>query len=128
MLSTKIFPVHCLCSSPLSPIHREKSTMLGHSTGRLQGSTAAYTQLPEGPGSPMTRERQTACGKRQQGATFSMPLSGIQVTTCFSSYLLIDLFHLLPIFSKNKLYLFSPFPISHCFKIHRSETLVLPLP
>lgn len=128
MLSTKIFPVHCLCSSPLSPIHREKSTMLDHSPGRLQGYTPSYIQLPEGPSSPMSQERQTACGKRQEGTTFSMPLSGIQVTNCLSSYLLTDLFHLLPFFSKNKLYLFSPFPISHCFKIHWSETLVLPLP
>lgn len=126
-MNTKIFPVHCLCSSPLSPIHRAESTMLDHSTGRLQGFTLTYAQLPEGPSSPMTQERQTACGKRLEGAMFSMPFSGIQVTNCLSSYLLIDFFHLLPSFSKNKLYLFSPFPISHCFKIHWSETLVLPL-
>lgn len=90
LMNTKIFPVHCLCSSPLSPIHRAESTMLDHSTGRLQGFTLTYAQLPEGPSSPMTQERQTACGKRLEGATFSTPFSGIQVTNCLSSYLLIS--------------------------------------
>lgn len=46
-------------------------------------------------------------------SSFRTPFPGIQTANCVSSYLLIDLFHLLPTFSKNKLYLFSPFPISH---------------